>query len=51
MDAGWFVLAIIGIGLLALFVYALLRMAGSQDRVARHAEKKLHPFSDVTITR
>lgn len=51
MDAGWLVLAAVGVGLLALFVYVLLRMAGTQDREARHSEKKLDPLSDVTITR
>ena len=33
-----------------LIVLALFRMAGDQDRAARHAEKHLHPYSDVTIT-
>jgi hypothetical protein len=51
MDGGLLVLVLVGVGLLVLFVYVLLRMAGTQDRIARHAEKKLHPFSDVTITR
>ena len=31
-------------------VLALFRMAGNQDRAARHAEKRLDPFSDVEIT-
>jgi hypothetical protein len=51
MDGGWFVLATVGLALMVLFLYVLLRMAGTQDREARHAEKKLDPFSDVTITR
>jgi hypothetical protein len=51
MDAGWIVLATVGLALMVLFLYVLLRMAGTQDRAARHAEKKLDPFSDVTITR
>ena len=34
-----------------VFVLLLMRMAGRQDRAARHAEKRLDPFSDVTITR
>jgi len=51
MGASWLLLAAVGIALLALFVYVLLRMAGTQDRAARHSEKKLDPFSDVTITR
>ena len=28
-----------------------MRMAGQQDRAARHGEKGLDPFSDVTITK
>ena len=35
----------------ALVAVILLRMAGDQDRAARHMEKELSPFSDVTITR
>lgn len=31
-------------------VLALFRMSGEQDRAARHAEKRLDPFSDVEIT-
>jgi hypothetical protein len=40
--AGW------AIGL--VIVLALFRMSGDQDRAARHAEKRLDPFSDVEIT-
>ena len=40
--AGW------GFGL--AIVLALFRMYGDQDRAARHAEKRLDPFSDVEIT-
>jgi hypothetical protein len=43
-------LALVGIGLLAVLVYALLRMSGDQDREARHAEREMIPHSDVTIT-
>ena len=43
-------LAIAGIGLLAVIVYTLFRISGDQDREARHAEKELIPHSDVTIT-
>ena len=31
-------------------VLMLFRMSGEQDRAARHAEKRLDPFSDVEIT-
>ena len=34
----------------ALVAVILLRMAGDQDRAARHMEKEISPFSDVTIT-
>jgi hypothetical protein len=48
----WLILlGLVGWTLGVLFVIILCRMAGSQDRAARHAEKKLDPFSDVTITR
>jgi hypothetical protein len=45
------ILLIVGLILFALFAYVLLRMAGVQDRRARHAERELDPFSDVTVTR
>jgi hypothetical protein len=51
MDGGWIVLGLVGFSLLAVFVYALLRIAATEDRSARRAERKLDPFSDVTITR
>ena len=38
-------------GLGILFVIILFRMAANEDRAARHAEKMLDPFSDVTVTR
>lgn len=41
-----FVLWILGFG----FVLALMRMASDEDRGARHIEKGMDPFSDVTIT-
>ena len=43
-------LAIAGIGLLAVLVYTIFRISGDQDREARHAEKEMIPHSDVTIT-
>ena len=51
MNVGWILLATVGVALIVLFVYVLLRMAGFQDRQARHAEKKLDPYSEVTVTR
>ena len=34
-----------------VIVLALVRMAGDQDRKARHEEKRLNPHSEVSITR
>ena len=51
MDGGLLILLIVGLILVALFAYVVLRMAGTQDRRARHAERDLDPFSDVTVTR
>ena len=50
MSAGLFVLLAVGFVLIALFCYVVLRMAGMEDRRARHAERQLDPFSDVTVT-
>jgi hypothetical protein len=51
MDLTWILLGLIGWGLALLFVLALMRMAGDQDRAARHQQKRIDPASDVTITR
>ena len=34
-----------------LFLLVLMRMAGDQDRAARHEEFLMNPLSDVPITR
>ncbi len=47
---GWIILAFIGWAIGSLLVLVLCRMAGNQDRVARRSEKRLFPYSDVTIT-
>ncbi len=44
-------LGLVGWALGLLFVLVLMRMAGDQDRAARHEQKRLDPFTDVTITR
>jgi hypothetical protein len=44
-------LGALGWGLGLLFVVVLMRMAGDQDRAARHEQKRLDPLADVTITR
>jgi len=51
MDFTWIVVGLAGWALALAFVLLLMRMAGEQDRAARRSEKKLDPFSDVTITR
>ena len=51
MDVGWIVVwGLVSWTLGFLFVLALMRMAGDQDRAARHEEKLMDPFSDVSIT-
>jgi hypothetical protein len=45
------VLGLVGWTLGLLFLLVLMRMAKDEDRGARHTEKRLDPFSDVTITR
>ena len=47
----WIMLGLVGWALGMVFVLVLMRMAGDQDRAARHTEKRLDPYSDVTITR
>jgi hypothetical protein len=44
-------LGLVGWALGLAAVLVLMRMAGDQDRAARHEEKRLDPHSDVTITR
>lgn len=51
MSAGWILLGLVGWALGVVFVLLLLRMAGDQDRAARHQQKKCFPTADVTITR
>jgi hypothetical protein len=47
----WWIVLVVGWALGVLFVLVLMRMAGNQDREARHEQKRLDPYSDVTITR
>jgi len=51
MNLGWILLGLVGWTLGLLVVLALMRMAGDQDRAARHEQKRIDPYSDVTITR
>ena len=50
MNGGILIVGFIAIGIVVLFLYALLKIARDNDRAARHAEKELIPFSDVTVT-
>ncbi len=47
----WIMLGLVGWALGLLFVLALMRMSGDEDRAARHQQKRIDPYSDVTITR
>jgi len=51
MSLSWVLLGLVGWGLGLVVVLALFRMSGEQDRAARHEQKRLDPYSDVTITR
>ena len=43
-------LGIVGWVLIQLGVLILMRMSSDQDRIARREEKRLIPYSDVTLT-
>ena len=47
---GWILLGLVGWTLGLVFVLLLMRMSGNQDRAARREQKRMDPFSDVTIT-
>ena len=51
MSLSWVLLGLVGWALGLVVVLALFRMAGDQDRAARHEQKRLDPYCDVTITR
>ena len=51
MNLGWILLGLVGWAVGLVVVLALFRMSGDQDRAARHEQKRLDPYSDVTITR
>jgi hypothetical protein len=50
MDFGWILLGVFAWAIGLVLVLALFKMSGDQDRAARHHQKRLDPFSDVTIT-
>lgn len=51
MDMTWILLGVLGWALALVFLLILMRMAGQQDRSARHEQKRLDPLCDVTITK
>jgi len=51
MSVSWILLGLVAWALGLVVVLALFRMSGDQDRAARHEQKRLDPYSDVTITR
>jgi hypothetical protein len=46
----WVLLGVVGWALGIVFVLALFRMSSDQDRAARHEQKRIDPYSEVTIT-
>jgi hypothetical protein len=50
MDLNLILLVLVGWGLVLLGGLVLMQMSSDQDRAARHEEKRLIPYSDVTIT-
>jgi len=50
MDLSWILLGLIGWALGLLLLLVLMRMAKAQDRAARHSQKNLDSFTEVTIT-
>jgi hypothetical protein len=48
---GWIVLGLVCLGLSFLVVITLLRISREEDRTARHTQKFIDPYADVTITR
>ena len=51
LSLAWIVLGLVGWALGLLAVLILMKMAGDQDRAARHEQKRIDPYCDVTITR
>ncbi len=47
----WIVLGLVAWALGLVFVLTLIRVSGRGDRGARHEQKRIDPYSDVTITR
>jgi hypothetical protein len=43
-------LGLVGWAVGLVFVLILMRMSADQDRAARHQQKRLVPYSDITVT-
>ena len=50
MELHWIVLAFVAWDLSLLFALTLMTIAGDEDRAARHLERRLFPYSDVSVT-
>ena len=50
MDPYWIVVGSIGWALGLLFLFALMRIAGGEDRAVRRLERQLFPESNVDLT-
>ena len=50
MSLSLIVLGLVGWALVLSMALVLMRMSGDQDRAAREEEKRLVPFSDITVT-
>ena len=50
MTIGWITIAALAVAIAWLVTFTLLKMADDNDRAARHAEREMIPFSDVTVT-
>ena len=47
----WILFGLAGYAFGLVLLMALMEMARREDRAARHHEKRMAPWSDVTITR
>jgi hypothetical protein len=50
LSLAWIMLGVVGWLLGLLFVLVLMRMAGDRDRAARHEQRRINRYSDVTTT-
>lgn len=50
MTLQWIVLSFVAWDIGMIFVLLLMHMAGDEDRAARRLERRLFPYSDVSVT-